>query len=161
MIVMVVFLFIGCAGPRFKSEAQYDKGEWKGDAYLNEVAEIKRDKAQLAFDKEVGAMAISKLKEQPIETKIINGVNQGYKGVVHNDSNYETVQIVIKHKKGYEVKSYVLSPGDWKENYLLPGTYKVFYIINGKLDRVGEITSGPRMFEYFGKDYHWYAYQPK
>jgi len=30
MIAIIVFLFLGCIGPRFKSEAQYNKGEWKG-----------------------------------------------------------------------------------------------------------------------------------
>jgi hypothetical protein len=159
MIVVVVFLFAGCAGPRFKSEAQYNNGEWQGSAYLNEVAQIQNDKAQLAFNKEVGAMAIAKLKSQPVNVEIRDGVAQGYKGIVQNLSNYKNVQISIRHQKGYEVKSYVLAPGSFAEDYLLPGNYCVVYIVNGvRQKKEGVFTSGPRLFDYFGKKYHWHAY---
>ena len=159
MIAMVVFLFLGCASPRFKSEAQYDRGEWSGSAYLNEVAQIQRDKAQLAFDKEVGAMSIAKLKSQPVNVETKDGVPQGYRGIVQNLSNYKNVQISIRHQKGYEVKSYVLAPGGFAEDYLLPGDYCVVTFVSGRQENgVKKFTSGPRLFDYFGKKYHWYAY---
>ena len=159
MIAMVVFLFLGCASPRFKSEAQYDRGEWSGVAYLDEVAKIKRDKAELAFDKEVGGMAIAKLKSQSVDIGVKDGVPQGYKGIVQNLSKYRNIQISIRHQKGYEVKSYVLAPGGFAEDYLLPGDYCVVYVVNGvRQKKEGVFTSGPRLFDYFGKKYHWYAY---
>jgi len=159
MIAMVVFLFLGCASPRFKSEAQYDRGEWSGGADLDEVAKIKRDKAELAFDKEVGTMAIAKLKSQSADVGMKDGVAQGYKGIVQNLSKYRNIQISIRHQKGYEVKSYVLAPGGFAEDYLLPGDYCVVYVVNGvRQKKEGVFTSGPRLFDYFGKKYHWYAY---
>ena len=163
-IAMIVFvclmiLVIGCAGPRFGSEAQYDKGEWKGNAYLHEVVKIKRDKAQLNFDKEVGKMAVDKLKSQPVDVGIKNGVPQGYKGIVQNLSNYKVVQISLRDKNNYEVKSYVLGPGNFREDYLLPSDYYVVFIINGRQEGgMKKFTSGPRQFDYFGKWYHWYVY---
>ncbi len=164
--ICMAVLLVGCAGPRFASEAQYDKGEWKGNAYLNEVAKIKRDKNQLAFDKEVGKMAIDKLKSQPADTKIVNDVIQGYKGIVQNLSNHKVVQISLRDKNNHEVKSYVFGPVDspvnFAEDYLLPGDYCAIFIANGK--QVGDVkkfTSGPRQFDYFGKKYHWFAYLPE
>ena len=161
--IMIVLVFlVGCAGPRFSSEAQYNKGEWKGDAYLNEVAKIQRDKAELAFNKEVGAMSIAKLKAQPADVGIKNGVAQGFKGVVQNRNSYKTVQINIRHEKGYEVKSYVLGPKDWIEDYLLAGTYCVVTIVNGRQEGgIDKFTSGPRQSDYFGKKYHWFIYYPE
>ncbi len=158
-IGVVVFLFFGCAGPRFSSESQYDRGEWKGNAYLNEVAQIKHDKAKMRFDEAVGSLALKKLEAQPVDAKSVNGVKQGYKGIVQNLSSYKTVQISIRHQKGYEVKSYVLAPGSFAEDYLLPGDYCVATFISGEQKGgVKKFTSGPRLFEYFGKKYHWYAY---
>jgi len=159
-VVITVWFFAGCAGPRFASEAQYDKGEWKGNADLHEVAKIKRDKSQLAFDNKVGAMAFQKLQDAPVYTaNAESGASKGYKGIIANRSNYHTVQIIIKHAMGYELGSYVLGPGDFQEDYLLAGNYCVVTIVDGqRKKKTGKLTSGPRVFKYFGKDYHWYAY---
>jgi len=163
MIAIIVFLFLGCIGPRFKSEAQYNKGEWKGNAYLNEVAQIQRDKAQLAFDKAVGEMALKKIESQD-DAIVVNGVKQ-YEGIVQNFNNYIT-QIIIRSDNGYEVASYVLGPknslSDRTIDYRLPGDYCAVFIVNGiRQKEVKRFTVGPRKFDYFGKKYHWYAYQPE
>ncbi len=166
-IGVVVFLFFGCAGPRFSSESQYDRGEWKGNAYLNEVAQIKHDKAKMKFDDAVGSLALKKLEAQPVDAKSVNGVKQGYKGIVQNFSR-DMVQIIIRNEKGYEIKSYALGPrdsindNDRDEDYLLPGDYCAVFIINGRPQKdVKKFTVTSRTFRYFGKDYHWYAYQPE
>lgn len=165
MIVMVSFLFFGCAGPRFKSEAQYDKGEWEGNAYLEEVSQIKQDKAKMKFNDVVGDLALKKLESQPVHTKIVNGAKHGYKGIAQNFSG-DIAQIIIRNKEGYEIKSYVLGPknnlNDRDEDYLLPGDYCAIFIVNGKVQKdVKKFTVTSRTFRYFGKDYHWYAYQPE
>ena len=88
-----------------------------------------------------------------------DGVPQGYKGIVQNLSKYRNIQISIRHQKGYEVKSYVLAPGGFAEDYLLPGDYCVVTFVSGRQENgVKKFTSGPRLFDYFGKKYHWYAY---
>lgn len=164
-IMFVLFVFSGCAA-QFGSEAQYEAGDWYFLSGSEEVAQIKRDKSHLAFDNEVGKMAIDKLKSQPADTKIVNDVIQGYKGIVQNLSNHKVVQISLRDKNNHEVKSYVFGPVDspvnFAEDYLLPGDYCAIFIANGK--QVGDVkkfTSGPRQFDYFGKKYHWFAYLPE
>lgn len=158
----LMVLLVGCAGPRFGNEAQYDKGEWKGSAYLHEVAKIKRDKSQLAFDKEVGKMAIDKLKTQPVNSKTGEREEEKrYEGIVENLSRYYMVQIDIRHERGYEVKSYVLKPGESRVDNLLPGNYCVTTFVNGRQETgVKKFTSGPRLSDYSGKKYHWFVYYP-
>ena len=165
MILGLFFLVSGCAA-HFGNEAQYEKGDWYFLAGSQEVAQIKRNKAQLTFDNEVGKMAIDKLRSADTDTKVVNDVLQGYKGIVQNLSNYKVVQISFRDKNNHEVKSYVLgpvdSPGNFAEDYLLPGNYCAVFIANGK--QVGDVkkfTSGPRQFDYFGKKYHWFAYLPE
>jgi len=98
-------------------------------------------------------------EKDPVTTMTPSSESEGYKGVVQNLINYKTVQINFTDKNGDGVKSYVLGPKYRVEDYLLPGNYYTVTIVDGKQQGdKKEFTSGPRLFKFFGKDYHWYVY---
>jgi hypothetical protein len=151
---LVVFL-VGCAGPRFGNEEQYNKGEWKGYAYENEVARIKSDKSRLAFNEKINALAVEKLKTQPVDVKSNSGAVQGYKGVLHNLYSSGRVNIIVS---GPERKSYFLNSGERIEDFLLPGKYCATFFTNGR--KVGEwkFAVGVQQHQYMGQKVHWYLF---
>ncbi|MCL5004648.1 MAG: hypothetical protein M1170_01735 [Patescibacteria group bacterium] len=152
--VCLIVLVVGCAA-HFGNEAQYEKGDWYFLAGSQEVAKIQSDKASLAHNKTVSAMAIDKLKSQPIETKIVNGATQGYKGIIHNLS-YERANIIIT---GPEKKSYFLGAKEKIEDFLLPGKYCAETYVGGRKMGKGWIFSvGVPQYNYLGHNVHWYVY---
>lgn len=129
----------GCA--LYKSESQYNRGEWKGWAGSEEVARTKQDK-----------LALAKLQAAPVQTLTTNGVSQGYLGVIANMSTYR--RLTFKYY-GPEHGVEYLSPGQQMEKYLLPGEYYGEILYGG--ERVGWIKfkSEPVEKSFLGKKVHW------
>ncbi len=138
---VILLLTAGCGG--FRNEAQYNSGDWDFWMSSQEVAQFQRDQ-----------LALAKLKGQPVLTKTINGVFQGYKGIVANLDNYRRVNIQIK---GPETKSYFMGPGQSEEDYLLPGEYKAIFSRAGKIVSVSIFHVTVEQYSYMGEKVHWYA----
>ncbi len=141
MILLLVGLMGGCGG--FRNEAQYNRGDW--DFWMNsqEVAQFQRDQ-----------LALKKLKSQPVLTKNIDGVFQGYKGLVANLDNYRRVNIQIV---GPEKKNYFLGPGQQKEDYLIQGGYTATARIGGAVVGIWKFTVGVDLYWYMNQQMHWYV----
>ncbi len=152
VVVAVFLLFVsGCA--MYGGEEQYNKGEWHGYAGSREVSQIQRDKHALVKRKVVDQMAVDKLMSQPVEVKVVNGIAQGYKGIVQNLSG-KKINLIIS---GHEIKSYFLRPGEKIEDFLLPGDYHaVPYSGNKPIDKGWWFTVGLPKYVYNGKNVHWY-----
>jgi hypothetical protein len=130
----------------YGSEAQYNdqKNDWYGIAGSQEVARIKQDK-----------LAFKKLQNQPIQALSVNGVTEGYKGLVANLSENRRYNFVINGPE--DIRLY-LGPGERKELYLIPGEY-VCAVYRG-----GSITGKPWHFKvgtqqhvFMNEKYHWYV----
>lgn len=141
--VMVASLLTGC-GAFYGNEKQYDEGDWYLLAPSEEVARIKEDK-----------LALEKLKTAPAQTKIQNGVPQGYEGLVANLSSYARYNFKII---GPETKSYLLGPGERAGDYLIPGEY-ICIVYQGSY-RMGfwRFKVGPQLNVFMNEKYHWYVY---
>ncbi len=145
----VVLLFLasmvlgGCA--MFGSELQYDLSNWWGVTGSQEVAEIKADK--LAFEK---------LKETLPQTATIDGVPQGFKGLVANFSRYNRINIIIN---GPEQKRYLLAAGQTQDDYLIPGNYVATAYRGGtQIGNPWSFKVSARQYSYMGRAVHWYIY---
>ncbi|KKR91933.1 MAG: hypothetical protein UU95_C0024G0018 [Parcubacteria group bacterium GW2011_GWC2_42_12] len=139
IMVGLLALVSGCA--LYKSERQYDQGEWKGWAGGEEVARTKQDK-----------LALAKLQATPVQTLVTNGVSQGYLGVIANMSTYR--RLLFKYI-GPETGIEYLGPGQQIEKYLLPGQYQGEIFYGG--EKVGWLTfkSEPVVKTFFGRQVHW------
>ena len=102
-------------------------------------------------------MVLDKLAFMPADTKTINGVFQGYKGIIQNLS-WQRVNIVIKC--GLEIKGYVLDPGAYAEDFLLPNRkcHSMTFIGNKPVDEGWTFSVGAELFEFRGKKVHWGIY---
>ncbi|MDD5291260.1 MAG: hypothetical protein PHZ04_04085 [Patescibacteria group bacterium] len=79
----------------------------------------------------------------------------GYKGIVANTDEYATVNTIIR---GPETKSYLLPPGFWVEDYLIPGDYVAESFYHGQKIGSWKFTVGLQTQSYMGKSVHWYTY---
>lgn len=154
LFLMVILGFIvvsTCSCALFRSEKQYEKGEWFGATTSAEVVQIKIDKLALESRK----LALEKLKNsQPIISE--EKSQQGYLGLVANLSSSRRANIIIK---GPETKSYLLAQGQIQEDYLLPGPYEAIKTENGSVvGRSWKFSVGLHQFFYMGKKVHWYIY---
>lgn len=142
-VIAALALTSGCAA-YFGNEAQYDRGNWYFFANSREVARIKSDK--LAFDK---------LNAEPAKTNTVNGVRQGYEGIVANLSSYGRYNFKIT---GPETKSFLLGPGERAKDYLIPGNY-LCIVYQGSY-QVGSwpFRVGPQQSTFMNEKYHWYVY---
>lgn len=143
MAAVIIFLASGC-GAFYGNEKQYDDGNWYLLASSAEVARIKEDK-----------LALEKLKATPAQTKIKDGVPQGYEGLVANLSSYARYNFKII---GPETKSYLLGPGERAGDYLIRGNY-ICIVYKGSY-RVGfwRFKVGPQLNVFMNEKYHWYVY---
>lgn len=148
-LIAVLVMVMGLAGctPFHGSYSNYKEGKWWLWADNKDAQQW--ESQQLAYEK---------LKGQPIQTATVNGVPQGYKGVVVNLNNYNRYNFQCK---GPETKSYYLGPGQREVDYLLPGIYSCEVFIGG--DRVGGTTFsvGPQTKKFLGEEYHWYVFAEK
>lgn len=142
MLLAAMVLLSGCAA-YFGNEAQYEKGDWYLFAGADETARIKQDK--LAFEK---------LKSQPTDTAVVNGVAQGYKGIVANLGR-ERYDFRVN---GPENKNYLLGPGERVVDYLLPGKYEVKTYYGGNQVGGGTFHVGPQTQTFMNEKYHWFVY---
>lgn len=152
-LILIFALSSGCA--LYKSESQYNRGEWKGWAGAEEVARTKADK-----------LAIAKLQATPVQVGVMgpngpipatsmantNVVPAGYLGVIANMSTYR--RLTFKYY-GPETGVEYLAPGQQIEKYLLPGEYRGEIFYGG--ERVGWLTfkSEPVIKTFFGRQLHW------
>ncbi|MDO8592850.1 MAG: hypothetical protein Q7R92_03745 [bacterium] len=143
LVLASVTLFTGCAA-YFGNEAQYNKGDWYLFADSREVAHIKKDK-----------LAFNKLEAEPVKTNTVNGVSQGYEGLVANLSNNNRYNFKLF---GPETKSYLLGPGERATDYLIPGKY-VCIVYQGSY-QVGSwsFQVGPQQSIFMNEKHHWYIY---
>ena len=143
VLAVLAFLATGC-GPFFRNQAQYDNGVWWGVARQGEVARMKQDR-----------MAFAKLQAAPAQTQTINGIQQGYEGLVANLSSYSRYNFKIT---GPETKSFMLGPGERARDYLIPGGY-ICTVFQGS-SRVGSwsFRVGPQQSTFMNERYHWYVY---
>ncbi len=177
----------GCSA-LFTNSDKFREGNWIGFASSEEAAKItqqamainKMDKTSSPsklklrvekFDSLLVTLKLSELQQFAYldssgETIVINFEKagqssalidpiMGYKGIVANTSHYATVNIIIR---GPETKSYVLPPGGWTEDYLIPGDYKATSYYRGQKIGFWEFTSGLQIQEYLGKKVHWHTY---
>jgi hypothetical protein len=140
VVVVAVFLS-GCA--LYGDKAQYDRGDWYFVTGSQEVAKIEQDK-----------LALAKLEAQPVQTAIIDGVKQGYKGLV---SNLYTRRVNI-HIDGPEEKRYLLAAGQSEEDYLLPGKYIATAYRGNGLVGTWKFEVDVKQVSYMGRKVHWYLY---
>lgn len=149
MMVMAAFLLItGCA-PYFGNAKQYEAEEWYGFGTAGEVKRLKDGK----LDTRSRELALKKLESQPVQTKVENGVQQGYRGKVFNadPKRIVTIQIV-----GPETKSYTLTPLSGEDNeYLLPGDYIATTFIRGKKHSDWKFAVGVPQYRFMGQQVHW------
>ncbi len=145
LMVMAVG-FTGCVGAYYGNQAQYEgkDNDWYFLADSREVARIKSDK-----------LALDKLASQPVQTAMINGAQQGYRGVVANLARYERYNFKIN---GPENKDYLLGPGERMVDYLLPGKYVVNTYRGGNRVGRGTFEVGPQTQVFMNEKYHWYVY---
>jgi len=104
--------------------------------------------------------------DSPVEMVVINSEEagqpsdlidpiMGYKGIVANTDQYATINTIIN---GPETKSYLLPPGLWIEDYLIPGDYVAVSYHKGQKIGLWEFTVGLQTQSYMGKKVHWYTY---
>lgn len=104
--------------------------------------------------------------DSPVEMVVINSEEagqpsdlidpiMGYKGIVANTDQYATINTIIN---GPETKSYLLPPGLWIEDYLIPGDYVAVSYYKGQKIGLWEFTVGLQTQSYMGKKVHWYTY---
>lgn len=143
-----LLMLTGCVGPYYRSQAQYDRGKWLGLASNQSVAQKNRQQIALERDK----LALDKLQSQPVQTSAVNGVPQGYLGVIANMSTYRRL---LFEYSGPEDGAEYLGPGQQMEKYLLPGTYHGVIRYGGQI--VGSVTfkSEPVEKGFLGKKVHW------
>lgn len=141
-LILVFALSSGCA--LYKSERQYDQGEWKGWAGSEEVARTKQNK-----------LALAKLQAAPVQTLTTNEVSQGYLGIIANMSTYRRLTFKYSNATGTESGIEYLGPGQQIEKYLLPGVYRGEIFYGG--ERVGwaMFKSEPVEKSFLGKKVHW------
>ena len=142
-ILLLTFCLVGCSA-MYGNEKQYGEGTWHFWANSREVARIKQDK--LAFEK---------INSLPPQTETINGVFQGYKGIVANFSRHNTYNF---HLSGPERKSFLVAPGQEVKDYLIPGNYSATIYLNGRI--VGQPQAfqvSPRQHYFKGDWCHWYV----
>jgi hypothetical protein len=97
-------------------------------------------------------LALKKLERQPVFADRVNG----YKGIVANLNQYMVVNTIIIGKM--ERKGYALAPGQWVEDYLVPGEYTaVSYHGNREVGR-WTFRVGEQIQNYMGQKVHWYTY---
>lgn len=140
--MLVANMLSGCAA-YFGNEAQYEKGDWYLFAGSDETARIKQDK--LAFEK---------LKNQPVQAAVVNGVVQGYKGIVANLGR-ERYSFRIK---GPENKDYLLGPGERVVDYLIPGKYTCETYYGGNQVGGGTFHVSPQTQTFMNEKFHWFVY---
>lgn len=142
LILLFITIFLpGCA--LYGDKVQYDKGDWYWVTGSQEVTRIEQDK-----------LALKKLEAQPVQTATINGVKQGYKGLV---SNLYSRRVNI-HINGPEEKRYLLAAEQSEEDYLLPGTYIATAYRGGGLVGTWKFDVGVKQVSYMGQKVHWYLY---
>ena len=107
-ILLVMICVAGC-GALYGKKSQYDDGDWYLFAGSSEVARIEQDK-----------LALAKLKMQPVQTTIIQGTSQGYKGLVANLDRHCNYNFIIS---GIEKRGYLLEPNNTTTDFLVAGTY--------------------------------------
>ena len=146
MLVLVMVWVAGC-GALYGNKSQYDEGNWYLFAGSSEVARIEQDK-----------LALAKLKAQPVQTASINGIQQGYKGIVINLDSRRRINI---HINGPEKKRYFLGPGQSEEDFLIQGTYTVIFYRGQTIVGSWQFIVGTEQYSYMGRKVHWYTgYEP-
>ena len=97
-------------------------------------------------------LALKKLERQPAVAHSVNG----YKGIVANLNQYIVVNTIITGE--VEKKSYALAPGQWVEDYLVPGEYTaISYRGNREIGR-WTFHVGEQIKNYMGQKVHWYTF---
>ncbi len=147
MLVMLAIIGIGCSTPQFGNVKQWREGDWYFGASPGQVARMEQDKT-----------ALDKLKEQPVQVKVKNGVMMGYRGVVQNFSRYERITI---EAIGPEKRVWVLSPGEFQDQeFLVPGDYVARAYRRGyPVGTTQAFNVGVQEKNYInGKKYHWMAF---
>ena len=150
IFVLLVAIMLSSCGAYYGSASQHEEGNWYLFPGSEETARIRQD-----------MLAIEKLRAAPVDTAVINGVAQGYLGIIANLDECKTYNFVIS---GPETKAYLLGPTETKEDHLTPGVY------TGKVFQGGSQIGDPWIFEvnvqqhYFSpltKSYHWFLYMGK
>ena len=135
----------GCA--LYGKKTQYDEGNWYWLTGSAEIARIEQDK-----------LAFKKLKAQPVQTASVDGVIQGYRGLIANLDKYDNVNV---HLNGPEKKRYFLKPNDVEYDNLIPGTYTALFYKGENIVGTWQFTVGIEQFSYMGEKVHWYTgYDP-
>lgn len=139
LLVLVLTIFSGCAV--YRNKAQYDKGDWYGITGSGEIARIEQDK-----------LALEKLKDAPI----IGDKVKGLLGIVANCDPRSTKNFKIL---GPEQKSFLILPGHYEEDNLIPGQYE------GRIYHRGRQVENSWFFyvstqknKFLGKEYHWFLF---
>ena len=146
-ILLVVMVWVAGCGALYGEKSQYDEGDWYWITGSAEVARIEQDK-----------LALVKLKAQPVQTTFVDGVPQGYKGIVVNLDSRRRINI---HIDGPEKKRYFLGPGQTEEDFLIPGTYTAIFYKGQSIVGTWRFIVGAEQYSYMGRKVHWYTgYEP-
>ena len=81
---------------------------------------------------------------------------KGYMGIIHNPSNSNSCSVIIRSvKPNGDEYSTLLTPGELRQVYLLPGKYICTFVVNGTT-RNTEAFSVPRIADYAGISCNWW-----
>ncbi|GEM_PF-2523924 len=139
VLTAILLVLAGCGA--YRNEAQYARGDWDLWMGPERVSRVLEDK-----------LALEKLKALPANTKTVNGVSMGYKGVVYNSRLRKfTVKIY-----GPENKEYYVGREQEVTDYLIAGTYKYQLFFRGrKYGPVKTFTVSAQLQNFLGRNVHW------